>query len=308
MADESSPCSRRAADPDTEQGPDVLSRIATVGVVALIIGIVISTLAPTPEHREAQSSNPTTRTTPWMTSSTLGPDRTSTSQRSTTSANDTTSSSAVPSSRATTSTRKPSVALPTPTTHRHSNTTQAPAATVGNAGTPTTVPAHTGGGSHAGGTFCNGWIRRAPAASHLTVYDTTGGRAPTASDCANARAFYNAAVSANAKFADIKVALANNYKPGSDAPSNVARHYVYWGPRPGVASATAPEGLVYRFDSAGKATLIGIYFYEKAGTHLSQPGGPLTVWHSHTPTSARMLHVWTFPGTRDPFAFMLSGA
>ena len=170
------------------------------------------------------------------------------------------------------------------------------------------MPPAPGGGSHAGGAFCNGWIQRAPAASHLTIVDSTNGRAPTAADCANAHAFYNTVRAANAKYADINVAIADNYKPGSDAPTNIARHYVYWGARPGVANPNAPEGLVYKFDSAGHATLLGIYFFENAGTSLYQPGGPITIWHAHSATAQRMLHVWTFNGARDPFALMLSGA
>ena len=172
---------------------------------------------------------------------------------------------------------------------------------------PTSTTTVVRGGSTSGGVYCNGWITRVAPASHLTIYDTTGGRAPSVGDCSNARAFYNRAVAANSKYADINVAKANNFRPGGDPPGQYAQHYVNWNKTPGVADATNPEGLVYHFDSAGNATLIGIYFFESGGP-LTQPAGPLTIWHSHTPTAARMLHIWTFPGARDPFALMLSGA
>ena len=139
------------------------------------------------------------------------------------------------------------------------------------------------------------------------MYDSTGGRPPTATDCANAHAFYNAVQAANSKYADIKVAKAHNFRPGGDPPGQYAQHYVNWNKTPGVADPTNPEGLVYHFDAQGHATLIGIYFFESGGP-LRQPAGPLTMWHSHTPTSARMLHVWMFPGCKDPFAFMISSA
>ncbi len=181
---------------------------------------------------------------------------------------------------------------------------------VGVASPPATAPTRTtivrGGSTHAG-SYCNGWITRV-AAPQLTIYDNTGGRAVTASDCANAHAFYNAVAAANAKYGNINVAKANNFRPGSDPAGQYIQHYVNWNNTAGVADPTNPEGLAYHFDAAGHATLMGVYFFESAGTTLRQPAGPLTAWHSHTPTSSRMLHVWLFAGCRDPFAFMISGA
>jgi hypothetical protein len=210
----------------------------------------------------------------------------------------------------TTTAAAPKPTQPSPTTHDHHSmqpSATTAAAPVAAATTPTTTATVVHGGSTHGGVYCNGWITRVAPASHLTVYDSTNGRVPNATDCANAKAFYNRAVSANAKYADINVAKANNFRRGGDPPSQYAQHYVNWNKTPGVADATNPEGLVYHFDASGHATLIGIYFFEKGGP-LTQPAGPLTIWHSHSPTAARMLHVWTFPGVRDPFALMLNGA
>ncbi len=179
--------------------------------------------------------------------------------------------------------------------------------TIASSGIPSTVPTVIQGGSTHGGVYCNGWITRIAPPSHLTIYDATHGRTPTIGDCANAHAFYGAVVTANSKYGDINVAIANNFRPGGDPAGQYAQHYVNWNKTPGVADPNNPEGLVYHFDAAGHATLLGIYFFETTSP-LVQPAGPLTVWHSHMPTSARMLHVWTFPGCRDPFAFMISGA
>jgi hypothetical protein len=146
------------------------------------------------------------------------------------------------------------------------------------------------------------------SSAHLVVDDSTGGRPPTAQDCANARAFYNAVVAANSKYADINVALANNFKPGGDPPGQYAQHYVQWGPSPWIADPNRPEGLVYHFDASGHATLLGVMFTEQSN-NLPQPGGPLTVWHHHhTGNAGHMLHVWMFPGVQDPFALMVTSA
>ena len=168
-------------------------------------------------------------------------------------------------------------------------------------------PAH----QHSGGiqgVLCGGWINRRPPPAHMIVDDSTGGRTPTATDCANARAFYNAVVAANSKYADINVAIAAGFKPGGDPAGQYAQHYVQWGPSPWICDPTRPEGLVYHFDSSGHATLLGVMFVEQTN-NLPQPGGPITVWHHHHSGNAgHMLHVWMFPGVRDPFALMISSA
>ncbi len=156
--------------------------------------------------------------------------------------------------------------------------------------------------------FCGGWITRRPPTGGIVVDDSTGGRMPTAADCANAHAFYNAVRAANAKYANIAVAIAAGFKRGGDPASQVPQHYVQWGPSPGILDPNHPEGLVYRIDSSGNATLLAVMFVESGG-NLPQPGGPLTVWHHHTTGNAgHMLHVWLFPGAIDPFALMYSNA
>lgn len=159
--------------------------------------------------------------------------------------------------------------------------------------------------------WCNGWITRLPLMStQMVAVDATGGRLPTAADCANAKAFYDRVKTAAAKYADINVAIADNFRPGADAPGQVPRHYVQWGPSPSVGDPTKPEGLVYKFDPrTGAATLLGVMFSEVPGVPLPQPGGPITVWHYHNkPGAQRMLHVWLFPGAVDPFALMYGDA
>ena len=100
---------------------------------------------------------------------------------------------------------------------------------------------------------------------------------------------------ANAKYADLNVAIANNYKPGHDAPGSPATHYVYWGDT-GLMDPNHPQGLMYRFDpGTHKATWLGVMFVERGGP-LPQPGGPLTVWHDHGVGQQYMFHVWTFAG------------
>ena len=225
------------------------------------------------------------------------------------------------------------VASTSPSTWKHVGTTNPTTSTIGAAiitsavthhsGVPATVPATVpdtvpapaappttigGQGTMNGGVFCGGWIHRMATSAHLLISDTTGGRAPTATDCANAHAFYSQTAAAIAKYSDINVAIADNFKPGTDAPGQIPRHYVHWGPSPTVGDPNHPEGLVYRFDAAGHATLLAAYFFETASGSLPQPGGPLTIWHAHSAGAPWMLHVWIFPGTVDPFALMFSGA
>ena len=189
---------------------------------------------------------------------------------------------------------------PTPTTRAATNVTTPPS-------TPSTQPS-AGTTNRNGGTFCNGWIHRVPAATNLTIFDTTNDRSPTAGDCANAHNFYNAVLASTAQFSNINIAIAAGYRPGSDAPGTITRHYVYWKGRSTTADPNQPQGLMYKFDAAGHATFLGAYYFANAGSALPQPAGPLTVWHSHMPNALRMLHIWTFAGVRDPFALMLSGA
>jgi hypothetical protein len=210
----------------------------------------------------------------------------------------------------------PATAPPT-TAHAHVHTTAPAPAHVHPSGNPSPAPPPSPGATNppAGsnpngivGVFCNGWIHRKAPSPHMVVDDRTGGRAPTAQDCANARAFYNAVVAANSKYADINVALAANFRPGGDPPGQYGQHYVQWGPSPGIADPNHPEGLVYHFDSSGHATLLGVMFVEQSN-NLPQPGGPITVWHHHhTGNAGHMLHVWFFPGVQDPFALMISSA
>jgi hypothetical protein len=141
----------------------------------------------------------------------------------------------------------------------------------------------------------------------MRVHDATGGRAPSAADCANARAFYNQVLAANAKYADINVAIANNFKPGHDAPGSPATHYVFWGAT-GLMDPNHPQGLMYKIDpTTHQATWLGVMFVERSGP-LPQPGGSLTVWHDHGVGQQEMFHVWTFAGAADPFALMLPDA
>ncbi len=141
----------------------------------------------------------------------------------------------------------------------------------------------------------------------MRVNDTTGGRAPSAADCANAKAFYDRVVAANAQYADLNVAIAHNFRPGHDAANAAATHYVYWGPT-GLLDPLHPQGLMYKFDPVThKATWLGVMFSEPRGV-LPQPGGSLTVWHDHGAGMPQMFHVWTFAGAADPFALMLPDA
>jgi hypothetical protein len=164
-----------------------------------------------------------------------------------------------------------------------------------------------------------------PSAAHdhgVAVHDSTGGREPTAEDEANADAFYDAVTAGTERYQDIDVATASGYaetsaKVGGDGP---IKHYMRRGGG-GAAELDAewPQGLVYYVDD-DQATLIGAVFTSR-DEEPEQPGGPLTVWHDHSPMGCpetrpdcpaadgidegenppKMLHVWLFDGA-DRFA------
>jgi hypothetical protein len=160
------------------------------------------------------------------------------------------------------------------------------------------------------GYYCNGWIHRTASPMHIHIHDKTGGRPPTKADCANAHAFFNKVMKANAKYADFNVALKNDFRRGNDDPHAQVQHWVYWHKVPEVLDPNRPEGLMYKKDpNTGKMRWYGVFFVEKGSPNLPQPGGSLTAWHSHEGMDMPwMFHVWTFAGATDPFAAGLPAA
>ena len=163
----------------------------------------------------------------------------------------------------------------------------------------------------------------------LAEHDSTGGREPTAEDEANADAFYDEVAAGTERYQDVDVAVADGYVEtsanGGDGP---IKHYMQRGGNPDrdeALDAESPSGLVYYVDE-NQTTLIGVVFVSRA-EEPPQPGGPLTVWHDHSPMGCpeahpdcpaadgiddgeippRMMHVWLFEGA-DTFAHDFPGA
>lgn len=162
----------------------------------------------------------------------------------------------------------------------------------------------------------------------LAEHDSTGGREPTAEDEANADAFYDAVAAGTERYQDINVAIADGYVESANGNDGPIRHYMQRGGDPERDEAVDPEnpsGLVYYVDE-NQTTLIGAVWVSRA-EEPEQPGGPLTVWHDHSPMGCpeahpdcpaadgiddgeippRMLHVWLFEGA-DTFAHDFPGA
>ncbi len=150
----------------------------------------------------------------------------------------------------------------------------------------------------------------------LVTHDTTDGADATATDEANAQAFYDEVAAGTERFADVDVAIAEGYviTDSSLRSSQKVEHYMRRADTPAVLDPTQPEGLVYWVDG-DVAVLLGVVFTETDDENLAQPGGSLTVWHDHTEagcpdgfdcdtltgTPPKMMHVWLFDGA-DPFA------
>ncbi|MGQ0804707.1 MAG: hypothetical protein ACT4PI_12705 [Actinomycetota bacterium] len=162
----------------------------------------------------------------------------------------------------------------------------------------------------------------------LAEHDSTGGREPTAEDEANADAFYDAVAAGTERYQDVNVAVADGYVESANGNDGPIKHYMQRGGDPERDEAVDPEnpsGLVYYVDE-NQTTLIGAVWVSRA-EEPEQPGGPLTVWHDHSPMGCpeahpdcpaadgiddgeippRMLHVWLFEGA-DTFAHDFPGA
>lgn len=151
---------------------------------------------------------------------------------------------------------------------------------------------------------------------------------PTASQVAAATALATATTNATAPYADLDAALAAGYR----ATGRLSGVDVHLERRAYLADGrtldpTRPETLVYAAGH-GRALLLGAVFQmEVAGRAAPEPGGPLTRWHAHNVcvsalppgfgvaspyggcppltlafTTVEMMHVWTVPNPRGPFA------
>ncbi|MHB8574013.1 MAG: hypothetical protein ACYDCQ_01655 [Dehalococcoidia bacterium] len=126
-----------------------------------------------------------------------------------------------------------------------------------------------------------------------------------------------------AKYADVKVAIADGYRPSTAANGDMVhytnRAYTHDGK---ILDPTRPEALVYANTRHGTVLLGALYMMQQAGQPGPDIGGSLTQWHIHsnicwsltsmmvagfaTPfgscpagsihvTSSAMMHVWTIP-------------
>lgn len=133
------------------------------------------------------------------------------------------------------------------------------------------------------------------------------------------------------KYHDPNVALADGYRPDSftKAPSShwTNERYQHDGH---ILDPQRPETLVYANTRHGPVLLGAMYMMESAGQPAPQPGGSLTVWHTHdnvcftvlggisiagfmspfggcpiaslSVRTPQMMHVWIVPNPKGPFA------
>lgn len=131
-----------------------------------------------------------------------------------------------------------------------------------------------------------------------------------------------------ARYADIRLALADGYRPAT-APAAATVHYrnPAYVADGRVLDPTRPEELVYANTAGGPRLLGAMYLLAKPGLPGPDIGGPLTRWHVHTnlcigPGAAivgivspfglcpagsvnvatpAMLHVWSVESPGGPF-------
>jgi hypothetical protein len=176
-----------------------------------------------------------------------------------------------------------------------------------------------------------GRSQEAPVADHVHDHssDTDGHSShvddhsapvdPSAADRKAADALVAATTTATESFGDYDAALRAGYRPNRRAGMNATHH-----PNPAlmrdgrVLDPNAPESLVYWNAPDGRRVFMGVVYKAGPNEPAPTPGGPLTLWHTHTgPDGARchpghdedcpddttkMMHVFVFDGVRDPFA------
>lgn len=154
----------------------------------------------------------------------------------------------------------------------------------------------------------------------MAIQDSTGGREPTDEDQENADAFYESVVDGIGPYADLQIALDDGYVEGENSAGLNVKHYMKRGVNGAELDPAQPSGLVYYVDE-NQATLLGAVWVTQ-DNEPPQPGGPLTVWHDHSPMGCPetnpdcplvtgeetdgvpplMFHVWTFEDAVDVFA------
>lgn len=154
----------------------------------------------------------------------------------------------------------------------------------------------------------------------MAIHDSTGGREPTDEDEENAEELYDAVVEGIAQYEDLDVAIDDGYLEGENSEGLAVKHYMKRGVNGAELDPEQPSGLVYYVDE-NQATLIGAVWRTEENDP-PQPGGPLTVWHDHSPMGCPeehpdcpivtgeetdgvpplMFHVWTFEDAVDVFA------
>ena len=123
-----------------------------------------------------------------------------------------------------------------------------------------------------------------------------------------------------ARLRDIRVAFDEGYRRNPTAdPAAPMAHYANpaYAQDDVILDPTRPESLVFSDPDpsrAGDEVLLGVVYKTPPGVDGPQPGGPLTVWHTHAgacrqdPRSEacaqapEMLHVWLEDGLANPFA------
>lgn len=123
---------------------------------------------------------------------------------------------------------------------------------------------------------------------------------------------------ATAKYADYDAGRAAGYRPNPNGGPNATHHPNPALMRDGKAlDPSAPESLMYWTARDGSKVLVGAVYKTRPSENAPTPGGDLTMWHTHTASGSmchpgveagcpqntgKMLHVFFFPGARDPFA------
>jgi hypothetical protein len=150
---------------------------------------------------------------------------------------------------------------------------------------------------------------------HRSGYSTRWGAA-TGEERDAATALIERTRSAAARWADVQAALVDGFVPSRGGFGPV--HYPNRANRrdDGVLDPDRPEGLVYLQRPNGDPILLGFVYTVNRFQDRPTPAGALAAWHVHDVPGCHhpdldpgcgdvrggMLHVWIYPGARDPFA------
>jgi hypothetical protein len=141
-------------------------------------------------------------------------------------------------------------------------------------------------------------------------------KAATKAQRAAATQLIDATTASTQRWADVNAALADGFMPNRGGLGPVHYRNIANRRDDAVLDPDRPESLVYLQRPNGAPILLGAVYVVLPTQDRPTPAGELAAWHVHGVPGCHhpdldpgcgdvrggMLHVWTYPGVRDPFA------